>query len=155
MSLLKPEKMLKPEHDEASILKREDILAASDLVIELVSVPEWGGDVYVKGMTGAERDKFEGSIFRASVGKKAGKVSEVDRLNLSNVRAKLCSMTICDEDGKRLFTEKDVQALSQKSAAALQRVFVVAQRLSGITDEDIEELAEELEDNPFDDSASD
>lgn len=130
-----------------AVLNRKDILEASDIQKELVSVPEWGGDVYVKGMTGAERDKFEGSIVE-----QRGKDAQV---NLTNVRAKLASMTICDEKGKRLFDEKDVQTLSQKSAVALQRVFTVAQRLSGIGDEDIKELTEGLENNPFGDSVSD
>ena len=130
-----------------SVLKRDDILQADDIKRELVPVPEWGGDVYVKGMTGAERDKFEGSLITMR-----GKDKQ---MNMANIRAKLASMTICDEKGKRLFNENDVQALSQKSAAALQRVFAVAQKLSGISDEDVEELAEELKKDPFDGSPSD
>jgi len=128
-------------------LKRDEILQASDIQTELVPVPEWGGDVYVKGMTGAERDKFESSIVE-----QRGKES---RMNMANVRAKLASLTICDENGKRLFTEQDVQALSQKSASALQRVMIVAQRLSGIGDEDVKELAEGVKTDPFDGSPSD
>ena len=130
-----------------AILKRDDILQASDITKELVSVPEWGGDVYVKGMTGAERDKFESSIV-AQHGKEQS-------VNMANIRAKLASLTICDENGKRLFTEMDVQALSQKSAAALQRVFEVAQRLSGIGDDDVKELTEGIKADPFDGSPSD
>ena len=129
------------------VLKRDDILQADDIKLELVPVPEWDGDVYVKGMTGAERDKFEGSLVIMR-----GKDKQI---NMSNIRAKLASMTICDENGKRLFNENDVQALSQKSAAALQRVFEVAQKLSGISDEDVEELAEELKNDPFDGLPSD
>ena len=130
-----------------SVLKRDDILQAEDIKTELVPVPEWGGDVYVKGMNGAERDKFEGSLVILR-----GKDKQ---MNMTNIRAKLASMTICDDKGKRLFNENDVQALSQKSAAALQRVFVVAQKLSGISDDDIEELAEELKTDPFEGSHSD
>ncbi len=130
-----------------TILKRDDILQANDIEKELVEVPEWGGSVFVRGMTGAERDKFESSIIEQR--------GKDQRVNMANVRAKLAFMTICDENGNRLFDEKDVQSLSQKSAAALQRVFIVAQRLSGIGEEDIKELAEELEENPFEDSASD
>lgn len=137
-----------------SILKRDEILAASDIQLELVPVPEWGGHVWVKGMTGAERDKFEGSIVKLSIAGKPSRPGD-DTLNLANVRAKLCSMTICDAEGKRLFSENDIQALSQKSAAGLQRVFTVAQKLSGITDEDVEELAEGLEERPLDGSALD
>jgi hypothetical protein len=126
------------------ILTRDEILAALDVEKELVSVPEWGGDIYIKGMTGAERDKFEASIISRN-----GKDATV---NMLNIRAKLASLTICDEGGKRLFTEADVMALSQKSAVALQRVFKVAQRLSGIGDDEVKELAEGVKNDPFDGS---
>ena len=129
-------------------LTRENILEVQDIQTELVNVPEWGKEsfVYVKGLTGAERDKFESSLMVLR--------GKSQTLNMANIRAKLASLTICDEDGKRLFTETDVQALSQKSASALQRVFVVAQKLSRIGDEDIEELAEGLKADPFDGSPS-
>ena len=129
-------------------LTRENILEIQDIQIELVQIPEWGEDavVYVKGMTGAERDKFESSLVVLR--------GKSQTLNMANIRAKLASLTICDENGKRLFSEQDVQVLSQKSASALQRVFVVAQKLSRIGDEDIEELAEGLKADPFDGSPS-
>ena len=129
------------------ILNRDQILSIADLKTELVEMPEWGGSVYVRGMNGAERDKFEGSLVE-----QRGKERKV---NTANIRAKLASLTICDESGKRLFSEADVQAISQKSASALQRIFEVAQRLSGITDADVEELAEEIEKDPFEGSPTD
>ena len=129
------------------VLNRDDILDANDIQIELVSVPEWGGDVFVKGMTGAERDRFEAGVISLD--------SKSEKVDMRDIRAKLCSETICDEVGKKLFNQADIKALSEKSAAALQRVFEVAQRLSGITDDDVEELAEGLEDLPFEGSASD
>lgn len=132
-----------------SALNREEILGADDIRVELVPVPEWDGDVWVKGMTGQERDKFEDElIVRRTVGK-GRKSMQVSEVSLADIRAKLCSMTICNEHKERLFTEKDVRALSKKGAAALQRVFEVAQELSGITDDDIDELVEELEGDPF------
>jgi len=129
------------------ILNKKDILNADDVVKELVAVPEWGGDVYVRGMTGASRDKFEASIVQTR--------GKDQTLNMTNIRAKLASMTICDENGQRIFSDADIVELSNKSAVALQRVFVVAQRLSGIGDNDVKELAEALEENPLEDSASD
>jgi hypothetical protein len=95
-------------------------------------------------MTGAERDKFEASIISRN-----GKDATV---NMLNIRAKLASLTICDEGGKRQFTEADVMALSQKSAVALQRVFAVAQKLSGFGDDEVKELAEGVKNDPFDGS---
>lgn len=129
-------------------LKRDDILKAQDILTEKVPVPEWGGDVCVKGMTGTERDAFESSIV-SSNGKKTS-------VNMVNIRAKLAAQTICDENGERLFTDADdVKVLGAKSATALQRVFEVAQRLSGIGDDAIQELAEGLQKNPLEDSPSD
>ena len=130
-----------------ALLKRDDILNALDIALEEVEVPEWGGSVFVKGLTGAERDKFEASLVI-----ERGKNRTV---NMANFRAKLACLTICDEKGKRLFTEKDVAIMSEKSASALQRVFIVSQRLSNINQEDIEELTEELEADPFDGSPLD
>lgn len=129
------------------ILTKDKILQVEDIQKELVNVPEWGGDVYVRGMTGAERDRFEASIVQMQGTER--------KLNMSNVRAKLASLTICDEQGQRLFNDADVAKLAEKSASALQRIFAVAQRLSGIGDDDVKELAEGLRANPTEDSASD
>lgn len=128
-------------------LNKQDILEADDIVKELVEVKEWGGEVWVRGMNGAERDKFEASIVQTR-----GKDTTV---NMVNIRAKLASMTICDEKGNRLFSDADIVKLSTKSAHALQRVFAVAQKLSGIGEDDVKELAEGLQENPLEDSASD
>lgn len=123
------------------LLTRDQILSADDLGRELVNVPEWGGDVYVRGLTGKERDQFEASMID-----QRGKSQSV---NLQNIRAKLAGLSICDESGKRVFTDADLQALAGKSAIALNRVFEVARRLSGLGDNDVEELAGGLEENPF------
>ena len=130
-----------------ALLTKQEILDIQDIEIEQVDVVEWGGHVFVKGMSGIERDTFEASIVQQR-GKDA-------RVNMVNIRAKLAAQTICDEEGVKMFTEKDVHALGKKSASALQRVFDVAQRLSGITSGDIDELAEDLEENPSEGSASD
>jgi len=115
------------------MLTREQILACEDIVYEEVEVPEWGGTVLVKSLTGAERDWLEMSVLQE-------KKPKDTTANMMNFRAKLASLSICDEKHVRLFTEKDVEALTGKSAIALQRVFNVAQRLSGLTAEDAEQL---------------
>jgi hypothetical protein len=129
------------------LLNRDAILQVSDLKTEVVMVPEWGGSVMVRGMTGAERDAFEKSVLV-----RKGKNTEV---NMANARAKLVALTVVDETGKRLFNDADVAALGQKSASALDRIFSVAGRLSGITDEDVHELTEEIKASPFDALRSD
>lgn len=119
------------------VLDREAILKANDIEKREVYIPEWGGSVYVRGMTGRERDQFEATIIR-----QRGRNTEI---NMKNARAKLVVMCTVDQEGNRLFTDADVALLSEKSAKALDRIFVVAQELSGITREDMEELTENFD----------
>ena len=112
-------------------LSREQILSASDLKIEEVQVPEWGGSVFVQSLNGKARDKFESTRFKL----KGDKVEMIH----DNTRAVLVSLCACDEAGTLLFSEGDVAALGSKNAAALDRVFEVAQRLSGLRGKDVEE----------------
>jgi len=120
-----------------SLLTRDAILAAPDLLTEEVPVPEWGGTVLVRGLTGTERDAFEEEMITGK-----GKNRDV---NLANFRARLIVKSVVDKGGKRLFTQADMVALGGKSAAAIQRVFQVAMRLSGMSEEDVEELTKNSE----------
>jgi hypothetical protein len=137
------------------ILSRDDILKAELddqgrplLPWENVHVPEWGGNVVVQGLTGRGRDKFEGMLVR-----QRGKKFEQ---NLDNFRTKLLAMSIVDSPGgKLLFTELDVPVLASKSASAIERVYNVAVRLSRLSPDDVEELTEELGEDPNADSGSD
>jgi hypothetical protein len=135
-------------------LTRQDILDAEDRVTEWVDVPEWGGRVLVRSLEGLERDRYEGAMARWGRNEKGNLAFE--GLTTDNLRARLASMTMIDEEtGANLFTEKDVLILGHKSAAALDRVFSVAQRLSGLTDADVEALKEQLGEGPSDGSGSD
>lgn len=127
-------------------LTREEILKAQDTQFEDVPVQEWGGTVRVKSLTGTERDALEASLVQGK-GKNAN-------VNLANLRSKLAARSMVDENGKRIFSDADVAELGRKSAAALQRVFDVAQRLSGLSAEDVEELTKNSETAPSEDSGS-
>ena len=135
-------------------LTRDAILASQDIQVEQVEVPEWGGMVMVRGMSGTERDAFEDSLISKATGNRKQRRKEPTKLDLANVRAKLCAWCIVDEKNKRIFTDTDVAALGAKSAAALDKVFEVAQRLSGISDDDVEEMAGDMLGNPTDGSSS-
>jgi hypothetical protein len=116
-----------------SVLTREQILAAQDFKQETVPVPEWGGEVLVRGLTGAQRDEFEASWYTGE--------GKDRKLNLENLRARLVALSVVNEKGERQFSAKDVKALGEKSALALDRVFDAAQRVSGFTGNDVEKLA--------------
>lgn len=117
-----------------TFLSADDILSADDLTPVPVDVPEWGGTVLVRGMTGADRDQFEAAMLN-------DKLSGVSRDRaLKNYRARLAAACLVDESGRRMFQGAAVERLGEKSAAALTRVVEVASRLSGLTDDDVEEL---------------
>ena len=124
------------------LLGKAEILEAEDLATEPVEVPEWGGWVNVKGLSGVERDAWEESRVDRRAKVKAG---EARPLNLVNFRASLVAQCVVDEGGKRLFSDKEAIDLGRKSAVAINRVFEVAQRLCGMTDEDMDELTGDLE----------
>ena len=126
-----------------TFLNREAILQAQDLKQEEMFIPEWDGSLIVKGLTAAERDQYEAKLIVQK-----GKNTTV---NMKNARARLVMLSVVDESGKQLFTEADISALGTKSAAVLDRIFEVASRLSGISDEDLEELSKNSESDPSDD----
>lgn len=107
-------------------LTKAEIVGKVDIRTEIVEVPEWGGAVAVRELTGAERDAFEASLMKTDAeGKRTA--------DLSNMRAKLCAVCMVDgETGDRLFSDAELGELANKSAVALNRVFAVAQRLNGM-----------------------
>lgn len=106
-------------------------MGAADILQELVPVPEWGGEVAVRGMSGAELDQYQAASVEMRGQQRV--------LRLENLRARLLVTCMVDAAGRRLFTPQDVRALGEKSAAALERVAAVARRLSGLTGDDEEE----------------
>lgn len=128
---------------EVKILTRAEILAADDIPRELVEVPEWGGSVYVRGLTAMERSEFENLMLglenrRIKVGKSDDMTIQMD---MRVLRVRLSALCMVDEKGNRLFGDDEVEALGRKSADALNRIFVVAQRLSGMASDDVEDAA--------------
>ena len=109
------------------LLTRDAILGAQDLKRELVEVPEWGGSVHIATMTGAARNAWEQSLVQGG-----------GKLNLANASARLVAACAVDEAGERLFSDADAEALGKKSAAALPRCVAAAQRLNGLTADDME-----------------
>jgi hypothetical protein len=107
------------------LLTKTQIFEVADLQSQTVEVPEWGGSVLVRSMTGADRDAFESSLVTVAA-------DGTRQADMTNLRAKLVALTVVDEAHNRLFEVSDVARLALKSAAALERVFDAAQRLNGI-----------------------
>lgn len=124
-------------------LTAEQILSADDRQTMEVDVPEWGGTVLVRELGGSDRDRFEAFMRKA---KETGEYY--------GFRAMVASMAIVDEDGHTLFTQKHVQALGQKKAAALDRIVDKALSLSGMDDESVAELEKNSAGSPSDSSGT-
>jgi hypothetical protein len=121
-----------------SVLTRDQILEAARSVRierELLTVPELGGDIYVRGMSAKERDRFEEGL-RIRKGKKAG------QSDLRNFRAQLAVKVIVSEDGERLLNDspEDVDVIGKLPAGVLDRVLAKCTELSGKAEEEIEDL---------------
>lgn len=117
-----------------ALLTKDAILKADDLKTEDVEVPEWGGSLRLRALTGAERDTLEESLVEQK--------GKHQKMNMLNFRAKLVASSAVDEKGHRIFDEKDIRALSNKNAGALDRLAAVASKLSGMSPEDVEELTD-------------
>ena len=113
-------------------LSKDDLLKADDNApeeVDLSDLPGYHGSVLIRGMTGKERDAFEVSLMTPGRGGRR-------EVNAVNVRAKLVARCAVDDDGNRLLTDADAAVLGDKSAAAIDRMYAVAARLSGMSEGD-------------------
>lgn len=91
--------------------------------------------VFVRQMTGHEKNIWEMSQLKQSG---AGKTTQYN-VTLDEYKAKLAVCCVCDEKGELLFEQEDYKKLSNNiSAAKLEKIVDVAQRLNTITEEDRE-----------------
>ncbi|MDD5533904.1 MAG: hypothetical protein PHC52_14010 [Syntrophales bacterium] len=122
---------------EKKKITKADIVAFNDLKSEVIEVPEWGGSVTIRRMTGGERDAYEADIFES-------KGAQL-QLKRENFRAKLIARCLVDDNGERMFSDGEIAALSKKSAAALDRLFAACQRLNGMTGAEQEKIEKNLD----------
>ena len=108
-----------------TVLSKDAIKQATDFKVEKVSVPEWGGDVYLKTLSGTERDAFEEGYAEQK---------------MKNFRARFLVLTLCDESGERMFSDDEAADLGGKSTVVLNRLFDAAWALNAFRTEDVDAL---------------
>lgn len=108
---------------------REILLSAarSQRPVERVAVPElaadgWDGTVWVRVIDGAERDAYELS----------GLASNGEVRLPRNFRARLLVYALCDSEGRRIFSDNDVEAVGKIRSDVLDRLFEAAARVNKI-----------------------
>lgn len=102
----------------------DEILALDDLKKERVHVQQWDLDVYVREMSGAERQEFL-------------KIAR-DEKQHARAEAWLVALVAEDSNGEKIFTIDQVDSLMQKNAKALDILGKVILALNKIGDEAIE-----------------
>ena len=104
-------------------LSKEDILGFANA--KPVKVKAFGGTVYVKPMSGKDRDEFEIQVNGSDV----------------NIRTNMLVRTLCDANGQKLFSNADTATLGDKDVVELDKCFTVSRKISGFNNADIDELA--------------
>jgi hypothetical protein len=115
-------------------MSKSRIVSAADTKLDTVNVPEWGGEVCLKTLTGSERDSFEESYS----GEK-----------MKNFRCRFLVLTLCDENGERLFADDEADVVGKKSALVINRLFEKAWQLNAFSDAAVDSLGK---DSPSDQS---
>jgi hypothetical protein len=109
-------------------LTREQILAANDVEMEEVPIPEWGGTVFVRSIGATAKER----IGQAMIGED-GKPR-----NMIGFRALFASQSIVDEHGNLIFSAADLESLGTKCESALDKILDVGRRLSKMDREAVE-----------------
>lgn len=125
-------------------LTLSEILAVEDRKPEPLPVPEWGGEVFIKTMSGIDRDAYENRLIKCM---KKGELVENRGLKMALLRK-----TLCDEAGELLIaSDKDAKAFEGKSSQVIQRLFEASQDANGLGEDSAEQAAKNL---PADTSGS-
>lgn len=108
---------------------RDQIFASDDILKEIVEIPEWGGiKIEVRSLTGADRAR----ILETGV-------DALGNVSLQRVYPEMVIASAYDPDsGERVFEEADKDGLMSKNALAIDRLAMVATKLSGLQDDAVD-----------------
>lgn len=94
-----------------------------------IEVEEWGGQVGLKVMSQAERETFDRALMDNM--DEAGKSVDV-----AAMKAVLVAGTICDGEGKRIFTSDEIREMP---TGPIERLYAICQEMNGMTEKKLEE----------------
>jgi len=109
------------------LLTKAQINSVVDRAWEDVPVPEWGEGAMVRLMelTAADRGYIEAGSVVAN-----GQSPQLRIESLKTYREKLVAFGLVDENFERLYSNKEIGELSQKSGAVIERLAAKVQELS-------------------------
>ena len=122
-----------------TILDKSGILATTVRSVKLVRIPEWDGEVYVRQITGLERDEMD----------MAGADPDTmgaTRRSMGGFRAKCAIYFLSDAEGNRLFPAlSDWEQLAQLHGNAIDRIVDEGRKFNGMTAESMDGLEKNSE----------
>ena len=122
------------------MLDKQQIRDADDVTQEQVLVPEWKGEVAVWSFTQKQRDEWEQRCVRQGAG--------TAQQNIRGLKLELVMLVVHTAEGELMFGAEDREWLGEKNAAAIDRIYQVAKRVCRLSNEDIEDLAENSSPGP-------
>lgn len=123
------------------------VLENVEVRTKTVPVPELGGSVVVREMSGSLRNLFEATIAQIQAGG--------DSKLLDKMTTRLAAECVLDDDGSRLFDDRSVKMLFIKKPSALFRLRDEIVKLSAFSEADFEGMVENFGDDPSGPSTSD
>lgn len=122
------------------VVSREQFLnGLKQIPREDVPLPELGNGTVIPvwGMSALDRTRYEKSF--------SGKSGKTIDARIEQFRQRLVVACCRNDDGTPIFTESDVAELGRHRADVFERIVNVCQRLSGMTNADIEDTVKNFE----------
>jgi len=96
------------------MLNRDSILKKTDLKTVTVDIPEWGGKVKVMELTAYRREKLETGYAKSK----------------DMIKSLYAVYSVVDDKNDLIFKDDDAKMISEKSATAVERIFIAAEKLN-------------------------
>lgn len=132
---------------KADIAKVIDEAKGAGPTTKRVPVPELGGTVVVREMSGSLRNAFEATIAQVQSG--------ADSKALDRLMLRIAKECVLDADGDRLLDDRSAQLVFNTTPRALFRIRDEVVQLSALSESDFEALVEGFSGDPSEDSTSD
>lgn len=145
LAVQKPKKApkKKPANGKVRYLTADDIMGTRDINEEEVFVDEWGGTLIIRSLTSAAHEKLVASCMEGPP-----KQRTFNMVGYQSKMVTLCCFTQPYPDGGRVFSDAHAPLLAQKSSGPVTRIAQVCQRLSGLDEESVKKIRENLEQTP-------
>lgn len=119
-------------------LTRDQILSNKSFRSKTIQIDEWGGEVRLKAISGAEREALEDAVYER-IG---------DKLQVKKGASLLTALllrSMCDDDGNRLFQDGDIEFIRGIDSVTLNKLFKVAADVNGLSGEEEREIEKNSE----------